>query len=251
MSGSTFKYIVVFDPSPYIDVTPFRSDGADIDLMYLFRGVNSAHLAWPNVYWVGRIWRLIGEIEIFRYFVIFDSHIELRQCTPDRGFACISPRDFDYGCMIIGPPKINAFKRNVSAQFLLGRASRMGKRVFCGSCGVPGFVGGNLDFSEGEINQDHAGQSDSSLNDGDPEHAFRPPSGVGGAISGLVCVLLTLGGLVVAVLGLKRAGDALGVAFERGGAAWVRVVGWGFAAWVACGLSAYSWVWWLGGARLP
>jgi hypothetical protein len=74
--------------------------------------------------------------------------------------------------------------------------------------------------------------------------------GVRGA-SGFVCVLLALVGLVIGVLGFKRGGDALGVAFERGGVSWAVGAAWGVAAYGGCLFSVLTGVWWFAGGRLP
>lgn len=80
---------------------------------------------------------------------------------------------------------------------------------------------------------------------------MSPPGGVSGVVIGLVCVLLVLGGLVVAVLTLQRSGDAVDRVLDGRRTAWAAVILWGLLGWSACAAGAGVIVWWLGGARLP
>ncbi len=110
-----------------------------------------------------------------------------------------------------------------------------------------GLFGGDLDLAERQADQQDAGAGDKRFDTCDPHHNPGPPSGVLGALSGLMCVLLALGGLVVAVLSFKRGGDALGRAIDGRRRAWVTAILYALLGWGACCCGAGAVVWWLGG----
>src|SRR5580698_7239561 len=97
-----------------------------------------------------------------------------------------------------------------------------------------GLLGGDLDLAERQADQQDAGASDERFSSCDHHHNPRPPSGVLGALCGLMCVLLALVGLVEAVLAFKRGGNALGVVIERGGWARASLISWRLLGWRAC-----------------
>jgi hypothetical protein len=61
-----------------------------------------------------------------------------------------------------------------------------------------------------------------------------------------VSVALALAGFGVTILGLKRSGDALGIALDRGNWAWFPVVAWGVVGWSAAWISAGAVTLWIG-----
>lgn len=118
-------------------------------------------------------------------------------------------------------------------------------RVFLGS------VGGSLGFTKGEGDQNDASASYRRFETGDYQHDASPVRGILLGLQGLCGIVLLLGAFVVSVGAFKRGGDALGYAFERGGVAWLRPIGWGLLGWAICAMGAGIVFWWASGGQLP